>query len=418
MQNTTSVERSKQALPGSWAIWLAAALLGLTLAAVAGIGWMYLSVCRPFLDFDAFIAILTGPAFAGLGFAIVRVQQANRIGWLCLVGGMAFAQSSWLASYANCTLAAANSMTLLAALLTATLLPAALVTPLFVLIPLWFPNGHDLSLRWRRFTNSIIVVIIGATFALVVGPDFRGDISLGYSFPLDNPLGLGWLPDGWTEFFKQVQLGAVFVGCVAGIVSFVLRLRRSRGEERQQIKWLCYFFASAIGVLLFGFELPGVFWYPELFDSPWYVLILTIVFLSYPLVIGITIFRYRLYDIDTIINRTLAYASLTLTLGATYLVSVIALQALFVRITGQASTLAVAASTLAIAALFQPLRGRVQTFIDRRFFRKKYDAQQVLAQFAQRVQQEADLDTISADVLDTVQETLEPDGARLWLVRR
>jgi hypothetical protein len=137
-----------------------------------------------------------------------------------------------------------------------------------------------------------------------------------------------------------------------------------------------------------------------------------------PLSLGIAITRYRLFDITVVIRRSLIYGLLTLTLGAVYLVSVVALQALFVRLTGQESTLAVVASTLVIAALFQPLRTRVQAFIDRRFFRRKYDARQVLAQFAQRAQQEADLDALAADVIATVQETLEPEEVKLWLVRR
>ncbi|HMO59634.1 MAG TPA: hypothetical protein PKA05_09090 [Roseiflexaceae bacterium] len=417
MHSTTSADMHQQATLRSWQIWLAAALLGLTLATIAGIAWMYLSTCRLFLDYDAYIGVVTGPAFAGLGFAIVRAQPANRIGWLCLVGGMSFILASGLSSYVNCTSSAATIITLVAALLTATILPAALVTSLFVLIPLWFPNGHNLNPRWRRFTNRILGVILGATLALMVGHDFRSDISLGYTFALDNPLGLSWLPGWWTVLFMQVQLGAVLVGCIAGIISIVLRLRRAQGEERQQVKWLCYFFASAIGLLLIGFELPGVFWYPELFDSPWYSFMLMIVFLSYPLVIGITIFHYRLYDIDTIINRTLVYVTLTLILGATYLASVITLQALFVRITGQASTLAIAASTLAIAALFQPLRGWLQTAIDRRFFRRKYDAQQVLAQFARTARDEVALEALTAELVHVVEETIQPERVTLWLQR-
>jgi len=137
-----------------------------------------------------------------------------------------------------------------------------------------------------------------------------------------------------------------------------------------------------------------------------------------PLCLGIAITRYRLFDIDVIIRRTLTYTLLTLSLGAVYFLGVVALQELFVRLTGAESTLAVVASTLAIAALFQPLRSWVQTIIDRRFFRKKYDAQQVLEQFARRAQQESDLDSISADIVQTVRETLEPEDVRLWLVRR
>jgi hypothetical protein len=136
-----------------------------------------------------------------------------------------------------------------------------------------------------------------------------------------------------------------------------------------------------------------------------------------PLSLGIAITRYRLFDITVVLRRTLVYTLLTLLLGAVYFFSVVGLQALFVQLTGQENTLAVVASTLAIAALFQPLRRRVQAFIDRRFFRKKYDAQLVLARFAARAQRESELDTISADLLATVQETLEPERVTLWLTQ-
>jgi hypothetical protein len=140
--------------------------------------------------------------------------------------------------------------------------------------------------------------------------------------------------------------------------------------------------------------------------------------LIFPISMGIAITRYRLFDIQIIIRRTLLYTLLTLALGAVYFGSVVALQALFVQLTGQESALAVVASTLAIAALFGPARRRLQTFIDRRFFRHKYDAQQVLEAFAQRAQYEADLDALADDMLGVVRNTLEPERAQLWLVRR
>lgn len=139
--------------------------------------------------------------------------------------------------------------------------------------------------------------------------------------------------------------------------------------------------------------------------------------LAMPFCLRIAILRYRLFDIDVIIRRPLVYSALTLSPGAVYLGSVALLQALFVRLTGEESTLAVVTSTLAIAALFQPLRRRVQAFIDRRFFRKKYDARLLLEQFARCAQQDADLDVRSSDVLTTVQETLAPEGVKLWLVQ-
>ncbi|MBC8160184.1 MAG: hypothetical protein H7Z42_03110 [Roseiflexaceae bacterium] len=188
---------------------------------------------------------------------------------------------------------------------------------------------------------------------------------------------------------------------------------------RAQTGWLLLGLACYIAPVVIGYSL--ILFAPQAanqIDQSVPILLLDIVTgIGTPLCFGIAITRYRLFDIELVIRRTLVYSVLTLTLGAAYLVGVVALQALFVRLTGQESALAVVASTLAIAALFGPLRRGVQRVIDRRFFRRKYDAQQVLERFALRVQQQADLDALASNMLHVVQETLEPEGAQLWLVR-
>jgi hypothetical protein len=189
---------------------------------------------------------------------------------------------------------------------------------------------------------------------------------------------------------------------------------------RAQTGWLLLGLACYIAPLAIGY--PLLLFNPKLADAPLlnaiFAVLSPLTGLGLPLCLGIAILRYRLFDIEIIIRRTLVYTLLTVALGTTYLLSVVLLQRLFVRLTGQESTLAVVASTLAIAALFGPLRRWVQGFIDRRFFRRTYDAQLVLAQFAQRAQQDAELDALSADLLATVQEALEPEEAQIWLVRR
>lgn len=231
-----------------------------------------------------------------------------------------------------------------------------------------------------------------------------------FTLATNNPL-----PYGVVLFS---QMGLLLVAFVIVPIHTFLRVRDR--AVRAQTGWLLL----SLGVNL----VPVVIFYsisrldPDLFErsyGPFVTSIIAPLFTALtPLSLGIAITRYRLFDIDIIIRRTLVYAVLTLTLAGAYLLGVVGLQALFVRFTGQESSLAVVASTLVIAALFQPLRTRVQAFIDRRFFRRKYDAQQVLAAFAQRAQQEADLDTVSADLLGTVQEALEPEAATLWLIRR
>jgi len=202
---------------------------------------------------------------------------------------------------------------------------------------------------------------------------------------------------------------AVMVSAVIGATIYNLRTSHD-SVERAQIGWVALGFGGTF--VLAVLSAVASILVPGLGESGGYL-----TFLALPVCLGIAITRYRLFDIDVIIRRTLVYSMLTLALGAVYIGSVVSLQTLFVRLTGQGSMLAVVASTLVIAGLFGPLRARMQRFIDRRFFRRKYDAALVIGAFAQRAQNEADIDALAADVLGVVRETLEPDGARLWLVR-
>ena len=197
----------------------------------------------------------------------------------------------------------------------------------------------------------------------------------------------------------------------------VVGRRGARGVERQQIKWLLYaapiwFFGSAlkIGVFFFG-----------LIEGAWGLwvgyLLVAVGGLSGPIAIGVAILRYRLYNIDLLINRTLVYGTLTASLVAVYIGGVTATQTIFGALTGQAvqSQLAIVVSTLVIAALFNPLRRRIQRFIDRRFYRRKYDAAKTLEAFSARLRDETDLDALSGDLVGVVRETMQPTHVSLWL---
>jgi hypothetical protein len=235
--------------------------------------------------------------------------------------------------------------------------------------------------------------------------------------PISNPFGLS----DAAQFLQTVSdLGTalVLLGALAAILSLVLRLRRARGVERQQIKLLVPALAVYVAAQAAVVYTVSRSW--EGFSS---ATNLTFVLQSFASVLvavaaGVAILRHHLFDIDLIIRRTLVYAVVTATLGAIYLGAVVLLQGLFVRLTGQESTLAVVASTLAIAALFRPLRNRVQRLVDHRFYRARYDAQLVLERFATRAQRDADIDALAADLLGTVDETLKPERVTLWLVRR
>jgi hypothetical protein len=206
-----------------------------------------------------------------------------------------------------------------------------------------------------------------------------------------------------------IALPMMLLAGLGAVISVLVRFRRARGDERQQIKW----FASAAALtlvwyLVFGQSTRGL---------PGAIVALSglLVIPSIPIATGIAILRYRLYDIDIIINRTLVYGSLTATLVALYFGGIVVLQRVFVLLTGQQSTLAVVASTLLIAALFTPLRRRIQAFIDRRFYRRKYDARKTLEAFSAKLREETDLGALNSELVGVVRETMQPAHVSVWL---
>jgi hypothetical protein len=223
----------------------------------------------------------------------------------------------------------------------------------------------------------------------------------------NNPFGFeAALPPGSVLAAGEL----VGLACVVAVIlSLILRFYRSRGEERLQLKWFTY--ATTVGIstpLLLGTLAPAAF---EVLGR----LLWTLGFLSLPLSIGVAILKYRLYDIDRIINRTLVYGLLTVSLAVMYVGSVFSLQYVLRTMTGETSQLVVVASTLAIAALFNPLRRRFQSFIDRRFYRNKYDAQKTLEAFGARLRDETDLETLGDDLVGVARNTVQLEHVSLWL---
>ena len=191
-------------------------------------------------------------------------------------------------------------------------------------------------------------------------------------------------------------------------------MRRAIGAERQQIKWFAYAAAANIGGIILAYMIPGMMDTPLWFDRVGFVINIAVT-PTIPVSIGIAILRYRLYEIDALINRTLVYGLLTATLVALYFAAIVVLQRVFVVLTGEQSTLAVVASTLLIAALFNPLRRSIQGFIDRRFYRTKYDTRNTLEAFSAKLRDETDLDALSNDLVGVVRETMQPAHVSLWL---
>ena len=269
---------------------------------------------------------------------------------------------------------------------------------------LLFPDGRLPSGRWRplAWLSGTVILLLSVAGFFIPGPL----IGLG---GVHNPFGLEGYP--WVNDAFLVVMPLLPLCILASAVSLVLRYRRSGGEVRQQIKWVA--FAASVMAFLFLVSIALSLLSPpgsELLDNA-----TALSFTGVPIAVGIAILRYCLYEIDILINRALVYGSLSVTLVGLYVGGVAALQRIFVALTGQQSILAIVASTLAIAALFNPLRGRIQSFIDRRFYRRKYDSRKTLESFSATLRDETDLDALDAELVGVVRGTMQPAHVSLWL---
>ena len=339
-----------------------------------------------------------------VGAVVTSRRPRHPIGWLMCAAGLLWGMVHFCGEYATYALLAAPE-SLLAGEAMAWLYSWLWIPSLglVVFLGLLFPTGRLLSRRWRPFAwlSALFVAVGTVTAAFSPGP-ILGLVSIY------NPLGIEGLPNVYEQL-QALMFTLIFVASA----SLLVRLHHARGVERQQIKWFAYaavVAASASIPTYTIFEAMDIRW----LELAGYVLVL-IGLLGIPTAVGIAILRYRLYEIDLIINRTLVYGPLTAALIALYLGAVVLLQRLFVVLTGERSTLAVVASTLLIAALFNPLRRRIQGFIDRRFYRRKYDAAKTLEDFSAKLRDETDLDALSNDLIDAVRETMEPAHVSLWL---
>ncbi len=357
-------------------------------------------------------------AFPVVGAMVASRRPENPIGWICLVSGlfwMAFALGDASDAYELARTGTVTSSLELDALTQGIWVPP--VGLLGVYMILLFPDGRLPSRRWRPFAwfAGALMVLIPVIFVFTPGP-LEGHPGAR------NPFGLEQYP--WLGYASLAVLPLLPLCILASAVSLVLRYRRSGGEVREQIKWLA-FAASFVGVVFFGNLVTILLFAPDVLaanETPpsWVSLWWNINFLGYagiPVAVGFAILKYRLYDIDIIINRALVYGSLTVMLALVYFGGVTATETFFRTLTGQEQQpqLAVVASTLAIAALFNPLRRRIQSFIDRRFYRSRYDARKTLEAFSARLRDETDLDSLNAELITVVRETMQPEHASLWL---
>jgi hypothetical protein len=393
------------------AAWLAWSLVALSVALLLG-GIALARTTRatvPELTYgsqaeldSALLSLATVLTFSVVGAVVASRHPRNAIGWIFCSIGLEAGIQALATGYAEYWLASGSGPRSLGetAAWFATWLWILLVCVPTSFLLLLFPDGQLPSPRWRPVAWCAGLGITGfvAGYALKAGPleDFPQIV---------NPYGI----DSPVVGVVRIAAGFLVAGSiVASVVSAIVRLQRAGSEQRQQIKWLAYGGAVVVGTLF----VAG-------FISVWSVTVsiavISLALLGLPIFTGIAIARYRLYDIDLIINRTLVYGSLTVLLASAYVGGVVGLQALFRALSGQESTLAIVASTLAIAALFGPLRRRVQAFVDRRFYRRKYDATHTLAAFNARLRDETDLNALRNDMVGVATRTMQPAHVSLWL---
>jgi hypothetical protein len=353
--------------------------------------------------------------FPLVGALIASRRPRNLIGWILLADGLLWMLTGIMDYYSVYGVASPGSVplpTIVGGINGFMWVPAVGVLGTYVF--LLFPDGRLPTGRWRplAWLAGGVILLLCILVGLAPGP-------LQNLGGTRNPFGLEGYP--WVETAGYFVLPLLPLCMLASVLSLVMRYRRSRGEERQQIKWIA-FAASFVGLLYLiamvcAFIFPSGAWFqagsPLWLDLLGYAALTS--FTVVPVAVGFAVLRYRLYEIDIIINRTLVYSSLTISLVLVYVGSVVSLQYVFRALSGGGSQLVIVASTLAIAALFNPLRGRIQSFIDRRFYRRKYDAAKTLEEFGARLRDETDLDSLSEDLVGVVRETVRPAQVSLWL---
>lgn len=395
--------------------WIARLVVaGYLLLATAGFilqrrsGSTFAGFSYPFL----IAASLLVTVWTSIGALIIHRHPRQPIGWILLLALIAWGLDSLSFGYLASVGEAAAAPSPLPALLRVWLSWSGFPFSLFALtlLLLRFPTGSPHSTRWARLQWFALGALVAFLLLSPLNPATA--LSLPARFAM-SPLAIGesaWLS---VRLILWATLAAMLVCLLAAAYAVLARFRRSRGEERQQLKW--FLFAGA----LLPLHVPTTA-YAIVTGRGGTVLyvgvsILLVSFIAMALAIGVSMFKYRLYDVDRLINRTAVYGLVTGALVVTYLASGFTFQSILRAIVGQQSPLAIVVSTLLIAALFQPLRRRVQEFVDRRFYRRKYVAEQLLGRFGIRLQEEVDPELVSELLLDAVDQSLQPASSSLWL---
>ena len=395
----------------SWLAWTACLLCVTLTAASLMLAFLNGRTLSEFFVEENIVMIATlTVAFSVVGAMIASHRPGNPIGWIfcaaALFQGLAVFGDEY-ATYALITRPGSLTLGPEMSWLTEWIWAPGLGL-ILVFLPLLFPDGRPPSRRWQwvAWLGGISIVMI-VVLAMVILWSERGTQLL--RDPVNDEAGPAWILD---LLAGAVAFPLMLVAGLAAVISLFVRFRRARGDERQQIKWFATASALTLGFVFVLQTLNNT--HNSLLEAGLATVALILV-PSIPVATGVAILRYRLYDIDRLINRALVYGLLTAMLAVVYLGSVVALQSVLRALTGQESTLAIVASTLAIAAMFNPLRRRIQAFIDRRFYRRKYDAAKTLEAFSAKLRDETDLEALNNELVGVVRETMQPAHVSLWL---
>jgi hypothetical protein len=393
----------------AWAAWT---LCGLTIVWVCCVLTFAVLYREAFpIQDQALLSLVGVVASAFVGALVASRRPRNPVGWFFAVSAACLAAGEAATRYALYGIVVSPGSLPLAhasAWFQQWLwVPGVVLVSLF--LPLYFPNGHLPSRRWRPalWLSLSFSLVLAMLAAFSPGPSGVAGVS--------NPLGIEALRTV-DEKLGSVVTGALFLPLfLTSVASLVVRFWRSRGEERQQMKWVTYAAGATFATLLLVIPLESAA--PNWTLTKVIASLAEVMFAGIPVAVGIAVLRYRLYDIDRIINRTLVYGSLTALLALVYFGVVTATQALLRTLPGQEQLpqLVVVASTLVIAALFNPLRRRIQSLVDRRFYRRKYDAAKTLGAFSAKLRDETDLEALRGDLIGVVTETMQPAHVSLWL---
>jgi hypothetical protein len=358
------------------------------------------------------LAPLAGMLGITVGAVLVTRLPRHRIGWLLWIGGMLMGITritQGLADFGLTSHPGSVPWAIWFGWVNAWVGPLALlITPIF--LPLLYPTGRLPSARWRPAAIVSIGALTAYTVVAAFGPFAPGTYPPG----VDNPLVVGGRLRDLLALLGNVLGLVLFLLLTLGFASLVIRYRRASGIERQQLKWFVFVGSIAtMALVVAGLFLGSTVGPLATIDNfAWLIGIGGVALM--PVAIGIAVLRYRLYEIDRLISRTIAWAVLTAIVGGLFVGFILVFQAALAPVTGS-NELAVAGSTLLVAALFQPIRRRVQRLVDRRFNRARYDAERTLAAFAERLRDEVDPEQLRAEILATVAQTVEPTSVSLWL---